>query len=161
MAGNSRILNPIDLIFDVSVSKHKYVVRGLLLADLWWALAVLGLLAIKPAAVIDYRDAGSFTTLFATVLLLPLIENAIYIFLVDLAAGRSQARIRISVGAALIATGLHAIYSTDAVFLFGSYFLFAAVYLAWRDEDRSFGFWFGAMLHVMFSLPAGAIAFLG
>jgi len=161
MAGNLRILNPIDLFFDVSVPKYKYVVRSLLLADLWWVVAVLGLLAIKPAAVIDYRAAGSFTTLFATVLLLPLVENAIYLFLVDLVAGHGRARIRISVVAASIATVLHAIYSTDAVFLFGSYFIFAAVYLAWREEDRSFGFWFGVMLHAMFNVPGAAIAFLG
>ncbi len=160
MAG-SRSLNPIDLIFDVRVSKYKYVVRSLLLADLWWVLAVLGLLALKPATPIDYRAAGSFTMLAATVLLLPLVQNAIYIFLVDLAAGRSRARIRISIVAALVATLLHAIYSTEAVFLFGSYFIFAAIYLAWREEDRSFGFWFGVMLHVMFNVPAAAIAFLG
>jgi len=161
MAGNSRSLNPIDLIFDVRVSKYKYVVRSLLLADLWWVLAVLGLLALKPAAAIDYRAAGSFTTLAATVLLLPLVENAIYIFLVDLVAGHSRARIRISVGAALVATVLHTIYSTEAVFLFGSYFIFAAIYLAWREEDRSFGFWFGVLLHMMFNVPAATIAFLG
>lgn len=161
MAGNSRSLNPLDLIFDVRVSKYKYVVRSLLLADLWWVLAVLGLLTLKPAMPVDYRAAGSFTSLFATVLLLPLVENAIYIFLVDLVAGRSRARIRISVIAALVATLLHAIYSTEAVFLFGSYFIFAAIYLAWREDDRSFGFWFGVMLHAMFNIPAAAIAFLG
>jgi hypothetical protein len=161
MAGNLRILNPLDLFFDVSVPKYKYVVRSLLLADLWWVVAVLGLLAIKPAAVIDYRGAGSFTTLMASVLLLPLIENAIYLFLIDLAAAHSRARIRISVVAALMAAGLQAIYSTEAVFLFGSYFIFAAVYLAWRDEDRSFGFWFGVMLHAMFNVPGAAITFLG
>ncbi len=161
MAGSTRSLNPIHVIFDVSVPKYKYIVRSLLLADLWWVLAVLGLLAIKPAPVIDYRAAGSFTMLLATVVLLPLIENAVYIFLVDLAAGATRAPIRISIAAALVATGLHAIYSTEAIFLFGSYFIFAAIYLAWRDQDRSFGFWFGVMLHAMFKVPAAAIAFLG
>jgi hypothetical protein len=161
MAGTKRLPNPIDLIFDVSVPKYQYVVRGLLLADLWWALAVLGLLAVKPAVVIDDRAAGSLTTLLATVLLLPLVENAIYIFLVDLVAGHGRARIRISVIAALVSTLLHAGDSTGAVFLFGSYFIFAAGYLAWREEDRSFGFWFGVILHAMFNAPGAAIAFLG
>ena len=162
MAGGLRIWNPIELFFDVSVPKYKYVVRSLLLADLWWGVAVLGLVAIKPAAVIDHRAAGSFTTLFAIVLLLlPLVENTIYLFLVDLVAGHSRARIRISVGAALVATVLHTIYSAEAVFLFGSYFIFAAIYLAWREEDRSFGFWLGVMLHAMFNVPGAAIAFLG
>lgn len=161
MAGHSRTLNPLHLIFDVSVPKYKYVVRSLLLADLWWVLAVAGLLAIKPAPVVDYRAAGSVTTLLASVALLPLVGNGIYIFLLDLIAGETQARIRVSIIAALIATGLHAIYSTDAIFLFGSYFIFAAIYLAWRAEDRSFGFWFGVLLHAMFNVPGAAIAFLG
>ena len=161
MAETNRLPNPIDLIFDVSVPKYQYVVRGLLVVDLWWTLAVLGLLAVKPAPMIDHRAAGSLSALLATVLLLPLVENAIYIFLVDLFADRSRARIRLSAVAALVSTLLHVSYSTETVFLFGSYFIFAAVYLAWREEDRSFGFWFGVILHAIFNAPGAAIAFLG
>ncbi|HLZ65562.1 MAG TPA: hypothetical protein VKQ29_04990 [Aliidongia sp.] len=130
-------------------------------SDLWWVLAALGLVAIKPAPLADGRAAGSLALLCLSGLLLPLIQNAIYIFLIDLVAGRRQAHIRISIVAALAAAGLQAIYSTGVLFLFGSYFIFAAVYLAWREEDRSFGFWFGVLLHVLFNAPAATIAFLG
>ena len=161
MAASSRTWNPIARIFDASVPKHEYVVRSLLLAQLWWVPAVLGLLAVKPAAPVDHRAAGSAAVLFSTIALLPLVENAVYIFLVDLTAGAGRARIRISVAAALAAAGLHAITSAGAVFLFGAYFIFAAVYLAWRETDRSFGFWFGVALHALFNAPAAALAFLG
>ena len=153
MAGFSRTSNPFDLIFDVSVSKHRYVLRGLF-------LAIAGLLAAKPTGLTDSRAAGSVSTLFSTVLLLPLVQNAIYIFPVDLVAGRSRARLRISIAAALLASLVYAVHSADAAFLFGSYFIFAAVYLAWRETDRSFGFWFGVVLHAIFNLPAAAVAFL-
>jgi hypothetical protein len=161
MAETNRLPNPIDLIFDVSVPKSRYVVRGLLLADVWWTLAVLGLLAVKPAPVIDQLAAGSLAALIATVLLLPLVENAIYILAVDLAAGHGRARLPVAAVLAALATLLHGSYGLEALFLFGAYFSFAMIYLAWRGIDRSMGFWLGVVLHALLNAPGAVRAFLG
>ena len=161
MTSIARNLNVIGPMFDVSVPKRRYVACSLGLVNLWWGAGVAVLVLSAPGRLPDAHAAGSLATLFATIALLPLVENAVYLLLIDLAASRSRASFRISLVGALAATVLHAPPPAEALCLFGAYFFTATAYLAWRDQDRSFGFWFGVGLHGLFNLPPALLAFLG
>jgi len=161
MTDIARSLNVIGPMFDVSVPKRRYVACSLGLVNLWWGAGVAMLVMAAPGRLPDIHAVGSLATLFATIALLPLVENAVYLLLVDLVASRSRACFRIALIGALVATLLRAPGPAEALCLFGAYFFTGMVYLAWRDQDRSFGFWFGVGLHGLFNLPPALLAFVG
>ncbi|HEV2673126.1 MAG TPA: hypothetical protein VGV37_01210 [Aliidongia sp.] len=161
MTDIARSLNLIEPMFDVSVSKRDYMACSLRLVNLWWGSGVALLVTTASNRLPDPHAMGSLATLLATVLLLPLVENAVYLLLIDLISARNRAPLRVSFIAALAATLLHSTRPPEALFLLGAYFFTAAVYLAWRHQDRSFGFWFGVGLHGLFNLPTAVLGFLG
>ncbi|GGF08043.1 hypothetical protein GCM10011611_11850 [Aliidongia dinghuensis] len=152
--------NLIDPLFDASVPKACYVARSLRLAHLAWGGGVI-ILVSAPNVPADPEVPGSVMHLVRAVLLWPLVENAVFLLLLHLIAQRGETGRTLSVVAAASATLVTAPPPSQALFLFSAYFLTAAVYLAWRDRDRHFGFWLGAALHGLFNAPGAVVGYWG
>lgn len=146
-------------LFNKQMNAKQCFLNALKILAAWMAFSLFVVLAFasEPSLTSSDNVGQATANLLIGILLVPLVENFLFIRALDYLSS-SQPTAKTALVAAAVAATLH--FSWRAVAAFGLFFVISAIYITYRDNSQRFAFWGGVGLHMIFNLPGSALAFM-
>lgn len=147
-------------IFESKINKKTAILRALIAVILWYflinALSMLtDSLGVSGLNKLQKSDSGLFFATF--ILIAPFFENLVCIFIFLILSHFFKFKISTNLICLLVAVifvWLHSPNYHHMLSAFGVFFIISKLYSQWREIDKSFAYWSGFSVHVLFNMPA-------